>query len=101
MSHSQFRNILLILRHAWLNLQVKHMLLAGSTRLLFFDPDRSPAHIISLSNLLADLSYSHTPSRPRPAHSVANRLPNDASPPLQSAEEKACQYYLQSTRNYH
>ena len=34
MSHSQFRNIQLILRHAWLNFQVKHMLLAGSTRLL-------------------------------------------------------------------
>jgi hypothetical protein len=36
MSHSQFRHIELILRHAWLNLQVKHMLLAGSTRLLPF-----------------------------------------------------------------
>jgi hypothetical protein len=36
MSHSQFRHIELILRHAWLNLQVKHMLLAGSTRLLTF-----------------------------------------------------------------
>ena len=36
MSHSQFHCILFILRHAWLNLWDKHMLLAGSTRFLSF-----------------------------------------------------------------
>ena len=32
MSHSQFRFTILILRHAWLNFQVKLCRLAGSTR---------------------------------------------------------------------
>ena len=39
MSHSQFHSIdLFILRHAWLNLWDKRMLLAESTRLLIFVP---------------------------------------------------------------
>ena len=50
MSHSQFHSIdLFILRHAWLNLWDKRMLLAESTRLLSRG-HRSPQHYTAASN---------------------------------------------------
>ncbi len=53
MSHSQFRFILLILRHAWLIYQVKFCILAGSTRLQPFFQNR-----IGLSFILSDEALS-------------------------------------------
>lgn len=74
MSHSQFRCIILILRHAWLSLQVKHMLLAGSTSLLPSFHGSRP--IKAIIGLLIPFGCASAIRRQLPSH---------------------CQYYLQLT----
>lgn len=107
MSHSQFRCIVTILRHAWLNLQVQHILLAGSTRLLRLRPRRGgvessvglslPEGICSGSPWIAFAACQYHLKHARGADSTGQasfpRIPFDVDPSEGAIQPDSIDFY--------